>query len=412
MLRNRKGFGREDAMEVLVNPPRFIVLTYPAQGHLDPALQFSKNLSAVGADVTFFTSKSAYRRINKIYFPAGSSFFPFSNSYDDGFKPGDDIDHYIFEIDRFGSQALSDLIVTGENEGRPFSCVVYTLILPWAGKSESSSLVELPGLSLKLTGPDLPSLMDSTNTYTFAMPIFKELFEMLDKEGNPKVLVNTFDDLEPEALKADYNYIEWLSLKPKGSVFYVSIGSPSVLLKPQMEEIGRALLDTKHPFSWVIRENENNIAEEEDELSCKEGPEELGMIVPWCSQMEVLNNASLGCFLTHCGWNSTLESLVCGVPMVGFPRWSDQGTNAKLVMETWKSGVRVRVRVRANNEGIVEGDEIKRCLELVMGNGEKGKEIRRNAKQWKDLGRQAAMEGGSSHKNLKTFMDEIIMDKN
>ncbi|CBI39387.3 unnamed protein product, partial [Vitis vinifera] len=128
------------------------------------------------------------------------------------------------------------------------------------------------------------------------------------------------------------------------------------------------------------------------------------MIVPWCSQVEVLSNPSLGCFVTHCGWNSTLESLASGVPVVAFPQWTDQSTNAKLAEDVWKTGVRVTV----NQEGIVESDEIKRCLELVMGDGEEAKEMRRNAKKWKGLAREAVMEGGSSDKNLKNFMDEVI----
>ena len=127
------------------------------------------------------------------------------------------------------------------------------------------------------------------------------------------------------------------------------------------------------------------------------------MIVPWCSQVEVLSHPSLGCFMTHCGWNSTLESLVSGVPKVAFPQWSDQGTNAKLTEDVWKTGVRVMV----NKDGIVEGDEIKRCLELVVGDGEKGEAIRRNAKKWKELAMEAVNEVGSSYNNLKAFVDEI-----
>jgi UDP:flavonoid glycosyltransferase YjiC (YdhE family) len=125
--------------------------------------------------------------------------------------------------------------------------------------------------------------------------------------------------------------------------------------------------------------------------------------VTWCSQVEVLSHPSLGCFVTHCGWNSTLESLVSGVPVVAYPHWSDQGTNAKLIQDVWKTGV----RVTANEDGIVESDEIKRCLELVIGGGEEGGEMRRNAKKRRDLAREATKEGGSSYENLKSFVDEI-----
>ncbi|CAI0628116.1 unnamed protein product [Linum tenue] len=127
------------------------------------------------------------------------------------------------------------------------------------------------------------------------------------------------------------------------------------------------------------------------------------MIVEWCSQVDVLAHPAVGCFLTHCGWNSTLESMCLGVPMVGFPQFSDQQTNAKLVEDVWRTGVRVVV----SENGVVEGEEIRRCLELVMGEGEVGEEVRRNAKKWKELARSAAGEGGTSHVNLKAFVDEI-----
>ncbi|KAG5589098.1 hypothetical protein H5410_039612 [Solanum commersonii] len=51
---------------------------------------------------------------------------------------------------------------------------------------------------------------------------------------------------------------------------------------------------------------------------------------------------SIGCFLTHCGWNSTLESISLGVPMVAIPQWTDQPTNAKLVKDVWEIGVRAK----------------------------------------------------------------------
>ena len=124
--------------------------------------------------------------------------------------------------------------------------------------------------------------------------------------------------------------------------------------------------------------------------------------------MEVLSHGSLGCFVTHCGWNSTTEGLCSGVPMVGFPQWTDQGTNAKLVEDVWKTGVRVDDKV--NEEGIVEAMEITKCLEVVMGSGGKGEELRRNAEKWKCLAKDAVKEGGSSHRNMRTFLDYVAQD--
>jgi hypothetical protein len=167
-----------------------------------------------------------------------------------------------------------------------------------------------------------------------------------------------------------------------------------------MEEIARALLDCGFSFLWVIKEKEEEL------LSYKEELEKKGKIVKWCSQVEVLSHSSLGCFLTHCGWNSSLESLVSGVPMVAFPQRMDQMTNAKLIEDVWKIGVRVDYKV--DEDGIVRGDEIRKCLEVVMGSGEKGGELRRNAIEWKSLAREAVKEYGSSHKNLRGFLDDTI----
>jgi hypothetical protein len=381
------------------------------------------------------------------------------------------------ELKRRGSQALTELVVSSANESLPFTGLVYTILLPWAAdvasefhlpsallwiqpatvldiyyyyfngygdvirksNNDPSCSVELPGLPL-FASRDLPSFLLASNTYTFMLPTFQEQLEALEKESKPRILVNTFDALEPDALRAieKYNligigplipsafldgkdpsdtcfggdlfqsskdhYIEWLNSKPKSSVIYVSFGSLFMLAKQQMEEIARGLLDCGRPFLWVIRAKENEEEEKEEEkLSCREELKERGMIVTWCSQVEVLSHPSLGCFVTHCGWNSTLESLVSGVPVVAYPQWSDQGTNAKLIQDVWKTGV----RVTANEDGIVESDEIKRCLELVIGGGEEGGEMRRNAKKWRDLAREATKEGGSSYENLKSFVEEI-----
>ena len=292
-----------------------------------------------------------------------------------------------------------------------------------------------------LSSSDLPSFLvpSKASAHNFVLKLHQKQLEQLNRESNPRVLVNSFDALESEALRAinkfklmgigpllpsafldgkdpsdssfggdifrgSKDYIQWLNSNVESSVIYLSCGSLSVLPKQQSEEIARGLLDSGRPFLWVIRAKENEEEEKEDKLSCVEELEQLGMIVPWCSQVEVLSHPSLGCFVSHCGWNSTLESLACGVPVVAFPQWTDQTTNAKLIEDVWKTGLRVMV----NQEGLVEGGEIKKCLELVMGGGERGQEVRSNAKKWKDLAREAVKDGGSSDKNLKNFVDEII----
>ncbi|CAN8294786.1 unnamed protein product [Cochlearia groenlandica] len=324
-----------------MSPPHFLLVTFPAQGHVNPSLRFAHRLiEATGARVTFATCLSV------------------------------------------------------------FNC---SLISNKTG-------LEVPSLAIR----DLPSFLTPTNTNTNAYKHFQELMEFLKEETNPKILVNTFDSLEPEALTAFPNiqtvaigpllpseifsrntetvkdlskeqssYSLWLDSKTESSVIYVSFGTMVELSKKQINELAKGLIESKRPFLWVItdklsRENDKE-GEEEVEIEkisgLRQELEEIGMIVSWCSQVEVLRHRAVGCFVTHCGWNSTLESLVLGVPVVAFPMWSDQPTNAKLLEERWKTGV----RVRENEEGLVEKREIKTCLEAVME--EKALEFKENAEK-------------------------------
>ncbi|XP_061373023.1 phloretin 4'-O-glucosyltransferase-like [Gastrolobium bilobum] len=460
---------------------RFLLITYPGQGHLNPALEFAKRLIAMGAaHVTLGITVHMYRRMTKKVNIPGLSLVPFSDGYDDGFNAiaGADADYklYTSELKRRDSEFVTNLIVSSAQEGHPFTCLTYTLIVPWAQevargfnlptallwiepatvlgilyyyfhgygdyinekftKEPLCSSIALPGFPFLLSPRDIPSflLVSNPSVLSFVFPLFEEQIKVLDMENNPIVLVNSFEALEPEAFRAvdklnmipigplipsayldgkdstdtsfggdffqDSNdYIQWLDSKPGLSVVYVSFGSYFVLSKRQMEEIARALLDCGCPFLWVIREKE------EEELGCREELEEKGKIVKWCSQLEVLSHPSLGCFVTHCGWNSTMESLVSGVPVVAFPQWSDQKTNAKMIEDVWKTGMRVDHEV--NGDVVVQAEEIRTCLEVVMGSGEKGNELRNNAKKWKSLAKEAAKEGGPSEKNLRTFLDYV-----
>ncbi|XP_043708261.1 phloretin 4'-O-glucosyltransferase-like [Telopea speciosissima] len=463
--------------------PHFVVVTFPAQGHINPTLQLAKRLITTGARVTFVTTVSAHRKMsNSSFVPHGLTFAPFSDGHDDGYKRSlDKIEHFMSEFQRRGSETLTDLVLDQSNKASPITCIVYSLGLPWAAdvarklhipsvllfiqpatlldiyyyyfngysdlianRSDPSYSIDLPGLP-SLTCRDLPSFFLPSNPYAFALQMFKQQFETLEQETQPRVLVNTFDALEPQGLKAieklnvvaigplipsayldgkdpsdksfgadlfegSKDYMEWLNSNPNSSVVYVAFGSIAELPKRQMEAIANGLLQSRRPFLWVIRRSENEAESEENKILDRlEELNEEGLIVPWCSQVEVISHASVGCFVTHCGWNSTLESLVTGIPVVAFPQWTDQPTNAKLIQDVWKTGVRVRVN-KEDDEGIVESEELVRCLEMVM-EGESAEEMRKNAKHWKDLATEAAKDGGSSDKNLRAFVNEMEMER-
>ncbi|XP_020673919.1 cyanidin 3-O-rutinoside 5-O-glucosyltransferase-like [Dendrobium catenatum] len=304
-----------------------------------------------------------------------------------------------------------------------------------ANVSDPLSVVNLPGLP-PMRIRDLPSFVTENSPegpYAVFTPFIREMFEMLDTEisiqsSKPMVISNTADEMEASAImsvadevnivgigplledtvegslfKSDdkKEYMDWLDRQEEKSVVYVSFGSISVLQKDQLEEIWKGLRRSGRPYLWVVRKDNRwegqELEEDEDEEVKK------GIVVEWCSQGRVLEHKAVGCFVTHCGWNSTVESLLCGVPTVAVPQWTDQLTNAWLMEKAWGTGVRAEV----SKDGLMEADELRRCLEIVMGEGERPEEIRRKADMWKEKTRQATVAGGSSHRNLMRFVQEI-----
>ena len=192
---------------------------------------------------------------------------------------------------------------------------------------------------------------------------------------------------------------KWLEGKASKSVVYVSFGSLASLDAEGMAELAWGLKMTGKYFLWVVRASEESKLPKDfiNETS------EKGLIVSWCPQLEVLADKSIGCFVTHCGWNSTLEALSLGVPMVGMPQWTDQPTNAKYVTDVWKMGV----KAEPDEKGIVTKEGIENFIRQVM-EGERGEEITRKAKKWVELTRDAVDEGGTSDKNIDEFVSKLV----
>ncbi|XP_019156422.1 PREDICTED: UDP-glycosyltransferase 74E1-like isoform X1 [Ipomoea nil] len=192
--------------------------------------------------------------------------------------------------------------------------------------------------------------------------------------------------------------MDWLSMRQSNSVVYVSFGSIASLTQQQMAEIATALAQSNHYFLWVVRESEETKLPKD----FKSKISEKGLVVKWCPQLQVLSHGAIACFMTHCGWNSALEALTLGVPMIVVPQWADQPMNAKYVVDVWEIGV----RPKANQKGIVTKIEIQACIHEVMEE-EKGKRLKRNAVKWKGLAEEALLEGGSSHSTIEHFISHL-----
>lgn len=196
----------------------------------------------------------------------------------------------------------------------------------------------------------------------------------------------------------NHTYLKWLNTKPPKSVVFVSFGSMGTTTAKQALELAKGLKASKKHFLWVLKESDHKVPQ--DFLNND------GLVVTWCNQVEVLAHPAVGCFVTHCGWNSVLEALSIGVPVVGAPQWSDQPTNAKLVEELWRVGL----RAKRDSDGILRGEELDRCIREVMDGG-KSEDIRRNASKWGENATRAAGTGGSSDNNISKFIRILMMDK-
>uniref|UniRef100_A0A5B6YS72 Putative UDP-glycosyltransferase 87A1-like n=1 Tax=Davidia involucrata TaxID=16924 RepID=A0A5B6YS72_DAVIN len=197
----------------------------------------------------------------------------------------------------------------------------------------------------------------------------------------------------------DTNYLKWLDLQPQCSVLYISLGSFLSVSSAQMDEIGAGLRASGVRYLWVARGEASRLKE-----TCGDA---AGMVVPWCDQLKVLCHRSIGGFWTHCGWSSTMESVFAGVPMLTFPLLMDQVPISKFIVEDWKIGWKVNGEVGMG--GLVSREEIAELVQRFMDseNAEK-KEMRRRARELKEISRQAIAKGGSSETNLDAFVKNIL----
>ncbi|PKI71673.1 hypothetical protein CRG98_007996 [Punica granatum] len=300
--------------------------------------------------------------------------------------------------------------------------------------------VELPGLPL-LTTQDLPSFVLPTNPFGSFTKLFSELFQHLEKFkwvlGNSfyeleKGMIDSLSELCPirpvgplvplvllgqeqdqdagvEMWKSEDSCIEWLDQQAPRSVIYVSFGSIVVLPAKQMESVATALKNAKRPFLWVVKPPAKPSPDNAGELPVGFTNEikDQGQVVTWCPQIRVLAHPAIACFVTHCGWNSMLETICSGIPLIAYPQWTDQPTNAKLITDVFKVGV----RLKKDESGTVTSAEIEKCIEEVMV-GPLAEELRKNAEELKCAAREAASPGGSSDKAIQQFVDEKIFNSN
>ncbi|KAL0409941.1 UNVERIFIED_CONTAM: UDP-glycosyltransferase 86A1 [Sesamum latifolium] len=292
------------------------------------------------------------------------------------------------------------------------------------------SIDYIPGVE-SISGKDLMPYLHEADTTTLTHKILIRAFEEVKKADF--ILHNTVQELElhtlsilnqnqptyaigpinfsteciktrvSKSLLSEIDCSKWLESKPPGSVLYVSFGSVVQTNKQVIEAIAQGLLLSEVSFIWAIRPKiVSSIDDEENVLPAgfEDNIKDKGLIVPWCNQNAVLSNPAVGGFLTHCGWNSILESMSCGVPMICYPIMYDQPTNRKLVIDDWKIGVNLCDGVSVNGAEVAL--KIKQLMSEKTSVG-----IRNEMMKIRSVLHDALAEEGSSNRNFDQFIQDL-----
>ncbi|KAJ4828660.1 hypothetical protein Tsubulata_019531 [Turnera subulata] len=199
--------------------------------------------------------------------------------------------------------------------------------------------------------------------------------------------------------KEDTSCLEWLDKWGTASVVYVNYGCVTTMTDHHFKEFAWGLASSGHPFLWIVRPDvvmgESGVLPE----SFYEEVKDRGLLVSWCPQENVLGHPAVGAFLSHSGWNSTMESMSGGVPMLCWPFFAEQQTNCKYACTVWGVGMEVDHDVRREDVAAI----IKEMME-----SQKGKQLREKAREWKNKALHSTSVGGSSYNNFDRFIKEAL----
>ncbi|KAL3849038.1 hypothetical protein ACJIZ3_010920 [Penstemon smallii] len=215
---------------------------------------------------------------------------------------------------------------------------------------------------------------------------------------------------------------KWLDEQPESSVIFLCFGSMGSFEEAQVKEIASALEKSEQRFLWSLRkpggkgmmqipteyEDFHDVLPEE----FLERTEGIGKVIGWAPQVAVLSHPSIGGFVSHCGWNSTLESVWFGVPIATFPLYAEQQLNAFELVKELGMAEEIRIDYKKDMRGekpseIVGSEEIEAAIRRLMVE-EGGRRVRNKVKEMKERSRMALMEGGSSYNAQSVFIEDVI----
>ncbi|XP_075473802.1 anthocyanidin 3-O-glucosyltransferase 2-like [Primulina tabacum] len=310
--------------------------------------------------------------------------------------------------------------------------------------NKSDAELSVPCLSIKVPAKVLPPVAVTEG------PLTEGVFDCFKRFARVKgVLINTFYELESYAIQSlsngnspkvypigpilnlthqvgssksqsnDDEIKKWLDLQPESSVLFLCFGSGGTFEVPQVKEIAVALERCGHRFLWSVRKPPPAVMgrplptdyEDFDDILPEGFLERIkgrGKLIGWAPQMEVLSHPSVGGFVSHCGWNSTLESIWCGIPVATFPLYAEQQLNAFQLVKELGMAEAIRIDYRKDSEAEVVGsEEIEAAIRRLM-DVEGSSRVREKVREMQKESRLAVEEGGSSYTAQISFIEDII----
>ncbi|XP_076935770.1 zeatin O-xylosyltransferase-like [Bidens hawaiensis] len=255
--------------------------------------------------------------------------------------------------------------------------------------------------------------------YDSSRVIEGEFIEYLEKdEINGKKKIWAVGPLNPIEISSNgtdstsrHKCLQWLDNQPENSVMYVSFGTTTTFSDEQIRELALGLERSGQRFIWVVRvaDTSNSVGSEERKIELPNGFEEIvrgrGLIErSWAPQLEILEHSATGGFMSHCGWNSSMESISMGVPMATWPMHSDQPRNAFLITDVIRIGIAVKNWERRNE--LVKANVIADVVNRLMAS-EEGAKIRRRAVKLGGEVKESVAEGGVRCREMDSFISYI-----
>ncbi|XP_074329289.1 7-deoxyloganetin glucosyltransferase-like [Apium graveolens] len=294
--------------------------------------------------------------------------------------------------------------------------------IDWALGMKDMKLKDFPSF-IRTTDPNdimLNFLMTETSALPKARALILNTYDTLEQDvldaisatqsriytvGPLHLLMNQIQDstllsISSSLWKEEVSCIDWLDKKEPNSVVYVNFGSITTMTAKQLTEFAWGLANSKKHFLWMVRPDiiAGDTAMVPSEFLVE--TRERGLLSSWCSQEQVLKHPAIGGFLTHNGWNSTIESIASGVPVICWPFFAEQQTNCKYSCVEWGIGMEI------NNN--VKRDDVEELVRELM-DGEKGKKLKKNALEWQRKAEAATCPSGSSSINLDKLVDEVLL---